>query len=100
MPADGQLQAMELRLKLRPPFRPDEGVQFVDHDVPQRAEESRDLRTPQNEESFEGLGCDEEDARGLAQQIALFFARHVAVPTVHGHVDRAGQCCKADRTDR
>ena len=78
-------QALDQTEGLQPPVRPQQGVDLVDHDEAQVAEERRDFHVLVDQQCLQGFRRDLEDAGGMLQQLLLFGGRRVPVPAGDGN---------------
>ena len=69
---------------LQAPIRPQQGVDLVDDDEPQVAEQGRNLPMLVNHQRFQRLGRDLQDAGGLFEKLSLSRLRGVPVPARDG----------------
>ena len=67
---------MEQRLELPPPLGPEEGMELVDDDETECAEQAEDAGPLENENRFQRFGSDEKDSSRVVQQRVL--ARYYA----------------------
>ena len=70
---------------LKAPVRPQQGVDLVNDDETQVAEESRDLHVLVDHQRFQGFRGDLQNAGGLFEQFPLSRLGRVPVPAGHGN---------------
>ena len=82
---------------LKSPIRPQEGVDLVDDDKAQVAEEGRDLHVLVDEQGFQRLGRDLQNAGWLFEQLPLLRLIGVPVPTGDGDALLLAQLVQAPK---